>query len=152
MTVSLQDLALDVLLPHSGAMCLLESVQQFDETSIDCMAVSHTDPANPLRHAGQLPVQAGIEYAAQAVAVHGGLMSRRSGVSSIPRGGMIAVLTSVNWMTDRLDNIETALNIHAEKIAEMPDGLCYRFAVVAAEKTLIDGELIVALQPSGVAE
>ncbi len=141
--------SLQSLLPHSGVMCLLQSVQQFDETSICCIAVSHTDPENPLRYAGRLSSQAGIEYAAQAVAIHGGLLSRRDGVVAAPRGGMIAVLISVNWATDRLDNIGTALQVHAEKLADLPDGLCYRFSVVSVEKILVSGELIVALQPSG---
>lgn len=139
------------LLPHAGAMCLLATVEHFDDNSITCRASSHRDPANPLRHAGRLSVQAGIEYAAQAVAAHGGLLARRAGNIAPPRGGMIAVLTGISWTVDNLDDISDELQVHAEKLADMPDGLCYRVKVCAAGNTLLAGELIVALQATGTA-
>lgn len=136
------------LIPHAGSMCLLERIESVDAGHITCTASSHRDPANPLRHQGILPVQAGIEYAAQAVAVHGGLQeARRAG--DRPRGGMIAVLTDVHWGVERLDDIAADLRVSAEKLADMADGLCYRFRVTAGSQDLLEGELIVALQPVG---
>ena len=63
--------AIAASIPHHGAMCLLDAVVDWSETAIFCRAVSHTDPANPLRADGRLGAEAGIEYAAQARAVHG---------------------------------------------------------------------------------
>lgn len=132
-------------------MCLLDVVESFDTQNICCRASSHRDKANPLRREGRLPVFAGIEYAAQAVAVHGGLLARHAGGSAAPRGGMIAVLTDVSWTVDYLDDIAADLHASAEKLADIADGLCYRFTLAAAGSVLLQGELIVALQPPGEA-
>src|SRR5947208_645010 len=35
------------LIPHSGSMCLLDSVTQWDDRSIVCVTNTHRDPANP---------------------------------------------------------------------------------------------------------
>jgi len=37
------------LIPHSGLMCLLDEVVQWDDQSIACVSNTHRDPANPLR-------------------------------------------------------------------------------------------------------
>ena len=66
------------LVPHHGAMCLLEEVLGCDEDAIACRATSHRDPANPLRTAAGLPAIMGVEYAAQAVAVHGAVIEQSS--------------------------------------------------------------------------
>ncbi len=42
------------LIPHSGLMCLLDSVIEWDDQSIICISNTHRDPANPLRREGQL--------------------------------------------------------------------------------------------------
>ena len=86
LVVELRDMVLSrdaiaALIPHQGAMCLLEEVLSCDDDGIVCRAVSHRDAAHPLRDDGILPAVCGIEYAAQAMAVHGALMdrARRSG-------------------------------------------------------------------------
>lgn len=63
------------LLPHAGAMCLLESVLAWDMNSISCSSLSHCVPNNPLRAASGLASANGIEYAAQAMALHAALVS-----------------------------------------------------------------------------
>ncbi len=37
------------LIPHAGAMCLLDGVLEWDEQRVRCVAHSHRDAANPLR-------------------------------------------------------------------------------------------------------
>ncbi len=135
------------LIPHAGTMCLLDSVESFNDTRIVCKASSHRNPDNPLRLNNRLSVQAGIEYAAQAVAAHGSLLARQHDAAASPRGGMIAVLTDINWHTDRLDIEIDDLTVRAEKLADLPQGLNYRFAIEADRQTLLEGELIIALQP-----
>ena len=49
-------------------MCLLDTVVDWSDTSISCSAISHRDPANPLRAEARLGAANGIEYAAQAMA------------------------------------------------------------------------------------
>ena len=79
------------LIPHSGLMCLLDEVTQWDDRSITCITNTHRDPANPLRRDGRLSALHAFEYGAQAAAVHGGLRARlvnactrRSSMSSSP--------------------------------------------------------------------
>lgn len=138
------------LIPHAGTMCLLDCVDVFDDNRIVCRASSHRSTDNPLRHQGRLSAQVGIEYAAQAVAAHGSLLAGRDRMPSAPRGGMVAVLTDVSWHVDRLDTIAGDLDVQAEKLADLPQGLNYRFAISADGQLLLQGELIIALQAPAV--
>ena len=63
----LHDIDIASLIPHAGSMCLLDAVDTYDQQRIVCSASSHRATHNPLRHADQLSIQTGIEYAAQAV-------------------------------------------------------------------------------------
>ena len=63
------------LIPHQGAMCLLDEAVLWTAERIVCRAVSHLDPANPLRRAGGLHALCGAEYALQAAALHGALLA-----------------------------------------------------------------------------
>ena len=67
------------LIPHSGLMCLLDEVMQWDDRSIVCITNTHRDPANPLLRGGRLSAVHAFEYGAQASAVHGGLRAARWG-------------------------------------------------------------------------
>ena len=78
------------LIPHSGLMCLLDRVMEWDDRSIVCLSNTHRHPANPLRRDGQLSAVHAFEYGAQAVAVHGGLRARSAGVTAPP--GYLAAL------------------------------------------------------------
>jgi predicted hotdog family 3-hydroxylacyl-ACP dehydratase len=129
------------LIPHSGAMCLLERVLRWDADAIDCLALSHRDADNPLRRDGLLPVAAGIEYGAQAMAVHGGLAEP----GPVPRRGYLAILTGVEWSVARLDDCAEPLRIRAERRAAIATGTQYAFAVYAGERLLLAGEAVIAL-------
>ena len=52
------------LIPHAGAMCLLDGVLDWDASRIRCVSRGHRDAGNPLRVDGHLPALCGIEYAA----------------------------------------------------------------------------------------
>jgi predicted hotdog family 3-hydroxylacyl-ACP dehydratase len=56
-------------------MCLLERVTAWDAENIQCEAISHRDLNHPLGNNGKLDATAAIEYAAQAMAVHGALIA-----------------------------------------------------------------------------
>ena len=55
------------LIPHAGAMCLLDTVDAWTESCITCTATSHRDVSNPLRRREKLDAICGLEYAAQAM-------------------------------------------------------------------------------------
>jgi predicted hotdog family 3-hydroxylacyl-ACP dehydratase len=129
--------AIAALVPHAGAMCLLEAVEEWDERAILCRARSHRDAANPLRSAGQLAAIMGVEYAAQAVAVHGGL------TGNVPRMGYLAALRDVDCSVERLDTIAEDLTIHATQVAAESGRLLYDFRIEAGGRELLRGRLTV---------
>jgi len=59
------------MIPHAGAMHLLDGVLSWDADRIRCSSRTHRDRQNPLRMDGQLSALCGIEYAAQAMAYTG---------------------------------------------------------------------------------
>lgn len=122
-------------------MCLLDAVTRWDTAAIECLAHSHLAPDNPLRSEGRLPVQAGIEYAAQAMAVHGGLLEAGGGE---PRRGYLAVLTDIRWWVERLDDRAGPLRILASRQTVIAGGACYAFSVREAEQLLLEGSAVVA--------
>src|ERR1700684_857491 len=89
-------------------MCLLESVLRWDATRIECRTATHRDTDNPLRSHGRLGCACGVEYAAQAMAVHGALVAGRTGA---PTAGYLVGLRRVLLQVDRLDDIESDLLI-----------------------------------------
>jgi predicted hotdog family 3-hydroxylacyl-ACP dehydratase len=127
--------------PQRGAMCLLEEVLSWDENTIACRAISHRDPANPLRRQGTLAAIIGVEYAAQAVAVHGGLSSN----SSKPHNGYLAALRDVSCSVARLDGEREDLVVSATRVAAESGRLLYDFRVEAGGRELLRGRLSVVL-------
>ena len=131
------------MIPHAGAMCLLDAVLGYDETRIRCSASSHRDPANPLARDGILPAQAGLEYGAQAMAIHGRLIGA---VGARPRTGYIVGIRSMSWSRDRLDDLAGDLLIEAEKLAGEGAGVIYSFSVAAGGVSVVNGRATVILE------
>src|ERR1700745_713918 len=102
------------LIPHSGLMCLLDEVTQWDDRSITCVTNTHRDLANPLRRDGRLSALHAFEYGAQAAAVHGGLRARSVGEIAPP--GYLAALRNARLHATRLDDIDGPLEIFAIRL------------------------------------
>lgn len=134
--------AIAARIPHHGTMCLLDSVDAWDAESIRCRARTHHDPANPLRDRGGLPATAAIEYAAQAMAVHGALVAPTEGT---PRAGYLASVRSVELNVAHLDGIAGELDVRAERLTGNDSQVLYRFTVCAAGTTLVSGRATVIL-------
>lgn len=134
--------AIAARIPHQGTMCLLDAVLDWSATSISCRALSHTDPANPLRAAGRLGAANGIEYAAQAMAVHGALLAP---VGAAPRQGYLTSVRSVTLQVARLDDLPGELNVTAERMSGDSNHILYQFAVNHAGRCLLEGRAAVVL-------
>ena len=130
------------LIPHAGNMCLLSGVTQFDETHIMCTAESHLDPCNPLAHNGRIRVLNGIEFAAQAMAVHGGLTGM---VDRRPRAGLLVSVRDVVAHTEYLSDSAETLHIEAEQMMSENSSVCYSFRLQAGNKELLRGRATVIL-------
>ncbi len=137
---------IQALIPHSGNMCLLASVTYWNETHITCTAHSHRNTGNPLARNGKIPVLCGIEFAAQAMAVHGGLTGR---VGQRPRAGLLVSVRDVLTRVKYLSDYEEDLQIEAEQIMAGESGVTYTFALHIGELELLTGRATVVLDAFG---
>lgn len=123
-------------LPHAGRMCLLDRVLDWDARSIRCSAVSHRDADNPLRDAAGLATLAGIEYAAQAAAVHGALARD----DMAPRSGVLAALKGVTATRPWLHQVHDEIVVEATLLHSDPAGGIFAFAVFAGAERVLSGQ------------
>jgi len=130
------------LIPHAGAMCLLDEVLRWDETSIRCRSGRHRAADNPMRSAGRLGVLCGIEFAAQAMAAHGRLAG---GIGRRPQAGYLASLRDVQCRIDRLDLLTDDLVIDAERLMGDAQQVIYRFSLASDGAELLSGRAAVVL-------
>jgi predicted hotdog family 3-hydroxylacyl-ACP dehydratase len=134
------------LIPHAGGMCLLDQVLSWSERMICASTGTHRDEHNPLRCRGRLPAVCGIEYAAQAMAIHGSLVFMHSGK---PRTGYLVSARDVVWHSPHLDDLEDDLIIHAEQLMGDARGALYRFSIEHRDAKVSSGSLMVVLNPEG---
>ncbi len=133
--------AIAALVPHQRAMCLLDRALEWDAARILCEAESHAAPGNPLRRDGMLPAICGLEYALQAMALHGALCS--GGVPQ--RAGFVSSLRDVRMAAGRLDTVAGPLRIEAEALVAEASGFIYRFAIAGDGQRLLSGQAAVIL-------
>lgn len=130
------------LIPHAGAMCLLDGVKEWDSTRICCVSRSHLDTENPLRVNGMLSALCGIEYAAQAMAVHAGLTGN---AKAKPRSGYLASLRDIECSRDRLDDVDGDLVVEAERLAGDGARVMYGFTLWIGREQVLRGRAAVVL-------
>jgi predicted hotdog family 3-hydroxylacyl-ACP dehydratase len=150
--------AIEQLVPHRGPMCLLDRLEQWSEASIVCTASNFRNPRHPLRSRSGLLASAAIEYAAQAMALHGALLGRASGKP--PSAGYLASARSVRLSRWRLDDLpfsdvnrnasvdETtrdALRIEATRQAGDARQILYAFTVDHRSIRIAEGRAAVVL-------
>ena len=133
--------AIAALVPHQGAMCLLDRALEWDARRILCEAESHAAPGNPLRRDGMLPAVCGLEFALQAMALHGALSA--GGVPQ--RAGFVSRVGDVRMATDRLDTITGPLRIEAVALVVEESGFIYRFDNAGEGRSLLAGQAAVIL-------
>ncbi len=128
--------------PHAGRMCLLERVLAWDSSQIHCLATSHRGRDHPLAHTGTLGMANGIEYAAQAMAVHGALLA---GLDTAPAAGFLTSVRDVQWEGARLDTLGPELQVHAERLSGDTTTILYGFRLEAQGRTVLSGRASVML-------
>ncbi len=136
-------------LPQQGAMCLLEQVIGWDESHIVCRSGSHRDAGNPLRAHGRLGAACGIEYAAQAMALHGAL---RTVQHDRPQRGFLLAVREVQLQVPALDGISADLQVTAECLHADAALAQYRFALSAAGQSLLHGQATVVFDAAKLAK
>jgi predicted hotdog family 3-hydroxylacyl-ACP dehydratase len=134
-------------IPHAGAMNLLDSVIEWNAQTIRCRATSHRDPANPLRVNGKLYAISGVEYASQAMAIHGALSGS---VAGRPRAGYLASLRDVVCHRATLDGEHDELSVFAESLMGDDTRVMYAFSVTDGDEEIITGRATVVLDISNL--
>lgn len=130
------------LIPHSHDMCLLSGVTRWDATHIECSTQSHRDENNPLARRGKLHALTGIELAAQAMAVHGGLIRA---VRQRPRTGLLVSVRDMETRVEYLSDYPDDLLIEAEQLVSAGNSVTYAFHVKAGTQELLSGRAMVVL-------
>lgn len=129
------------LIPHQGAMCVLDEVVAWTADAIHARSRSHRNPEHPLRSDGRLRAVHLCEYGAQAMAVHGGLVAREAGGVAAP--GYLVALRAVELHVERIDDLPEPLDVHAEKLLGDESGWQYAFRVEHAGTLLATGRAAV---------
>lgn len=128
-------------IPHQGTMCLLDEVLTWNTSRVQCRSSTHRDRANPLRSHERLAAVCGIEYAAQAMAVHGALIASR--LTATPKNevvvGYLASVRNVALYANRLDDVEADLLATAEWVTGDERSVLYDFSVSGNERILLAG-------------
>ena len=129
------------LIPHSGPMCLLDEVTQWDDRSITCISNTHRNPANPLRRNGHLSALHAFEYGAQAAAVHGGLRARALGATA--PAGYLAALRDARLHAEYLDDIRSPLQIFAQHLFGDGANTVYDCCVSTEDRLIAEGRITI---------
>lgn len=136
--------AIETLLPHAGRMRLIDRVVSYDESQIVCESSSHRAPDHPLAENGVLAITCGLEYGAQAMAIHGALLAAQAGPAGARHGYLVAA-SDLLWSVARLDQCAAPLTIEA--VSEFRSGpqVAYRFELRAAGDVVLSGRASVML-------
>jgi predicted hotdog family 3-hydroxylacyl-ACP dehydratase len=140
-------------IPHAGTMVLLDEVLDWNDVEVVAQATSHRHQDNPLRGADGLHAACAIEYASQAMALHGHLRTARAGPDAPrARAGLLAAVRGVRFYERRLDTQSAPLVVRAQWQSGDARAALYRFEVSAAGRLLVEGRATVvfdAFRPDG---
>ncbi|MFL0809885.1 MAG: hypothetical protein K6L76_05670 [Agarilytica sp.] len=135
--------AIKDLLPHGNGMSLLDEVEVWDDVSIKCLSKSHLREDNPivspeLNHSSLL-----IEYAAQAAAVHAGLLNSNLGEN---RPAFVGAVKNVELKQEMIPRCDAPLEIEVKAELLNGSGAIYDFSVKSESSQIIIGKLVL-VQP-----
>ena len=119
------------LVPHAGSMLLIDEVLTWNREQITTRCLSHQNPAHPLRLNGQLSALHLIEYGAQTMAVHCGLLTGRA------HPGFLAAVRAAHFYVDDLDLVKDALIIQATAELQLEKGAVYHMLISDIHNTLL---------------
>jgi predicted hotdog family 3-hydroxylacyl-ACP dehydratase len=130
------------LIPHAGAMRLLDHVQDWDDKTLHAIAERHGAHDHPLRDASQLHAVHLSEYGAQAAAVHGALLATAQGEARMRPGRLVSV-RDVQLAVEYVDLSRGPLDVHAECLFADAGGAQYAFRIDQDHQRLVSGRVAV---------
>lgn len=132
------------LIPHAGAMCLLDHVERWDASGITCLSARYSAADNPMRRAdGSLGTACGIEIAAQAMALHGRLSAP---VEGAPRPGFLISLRDVRLRAASFSPNAGPVTVMARQLLGDARSASYAFTVTAGESEWLSGRATVLFE------
>ena len=137
--------SVETLLPHTGRMRLIDLVVSFNEQQIVCESSSHLAADHPLAEAGILSIICGLEYGAQAMAIHGALLADSESPKACRRHGLLVAASDLQWSVARLDQCAAPLVIKAVSEFRSDNQVSYRFEINASNTTVLEGRASVLL-------
>ncbi len=140
-----EDIHIADLVPHAGAMVLLDEVVDYDTDRIHCRATIDPADDHPLAEQQRLPATALAEYGAQAMAVHGGLLSAPG---TAPRPGRLVALRQLDLAVDGLDHA-IEVDVFGQRLGGDESGNLYEFRVKHHETLLAHGKATVMFISQG---
>jgi predicted hotdog family 3-hydroxylacyl-ACP dehydratase len=138
-------------IPHQGRMCLLDEVIEWDVQHIRCRSATHRALDNPLRSQDRLGIACGIEYAAQAMALHAALAAGAASGAPLdmPKVGFLAGVRDVRLWVSRLDDIDCDLICEAILVAGDGRTAIYEFTLRDTLRSLLSGRATIFLNADG---
>ena len=131
--------SIDAMLPHAGAMVLIDEVVAHDGQQIHCRARIGSLADHPLARDGVLPSTALVEYAGQVMAIHGAVAA---GPGDPILMGRLAALPTLHLTGDRVEAPAT-LDVHVQREGGDSSGALYVFRVLSNQRTLASGRATV---------
>lgn len=129
------------LIPHAGAMCLLDTVHVWSAIALHASSADHARADHPLRGAAGLHAVHLAEFGAQATAIHGALLARQCGRET-PRPGMLVSLRDVLLAREHVP-ASGRLDVHVECLFADGNGAQYSFLVEQGGVLLASGRAAV---------
>jgi predicted hotdog family 3-hydroxylacyl-ACP dehydratase len=99
---------------------------------------------NPLRHGTRLEAVTGLEYAAQVMGVHVGLLDRTRSTEGLI--GYVGGLRDVVLDVDRLDECPAELTIDATRVFQGDNSFMYRFSISSGGRNVMTGRASIFLK------
>jgi predicted hotdog family 3-hydroxylacyl-ACP dehydratase len=130
------------LIPHAGAMRLLDAVVDWNMATIHAIGERHGRSDHPLRDETGLHAMHLAEYGAQAAAVHGALLAVSRGEVRM-RPGRLVSLRDVQLAVEYVDLSQGRLDVHAECLFADERGAQYAFKVEQCARLLASGRTAV---------
>ena len=124
------------LIPHQEPMCLLDSVEEWSATHLICRTATHRAAFNPLRRRDQLEAICGLEYAAQAIAVHIAILLE---TERPPNEGYLVAVRDLVLQRNRLDDIDADLTVEVTRVVGEETNFIYTFCVCDDRQVLLTG-------------
>ncbi|WP_267225417.1 phosphotransferase [Dyella silvae] len=131
------------LIPHQGAMALLDAVVTWDDATIHAITDVSTLRNHPLRSENGLHAVHLAEHGAQAIAVHGALLARLQGIDVERSGGRLVSLRDVQIDVEYIDDSRGRLDVYAERLYADDSGAQYAFRILQAARLLVSGRAAV---------